>query len=48
MKKQASTKPCETCKKPVEAKVFWQKYCSSTCRILAWAKRKMEAEKNSD
>lgn len=41
---------CLMCGKAEKPKVFWQRYCSPKCRLLAWAKRKIDEatnEKNS-
>jgi hypothetical protein len=35
-------KRCEICQKDFKAKVFWQKYCSGSCRLAAWALRKYQ------
>lgn len=39
---------CLQCGKAQEPKVFWQRYCSSQCRLLAWAKRKMDEAKEQE
>lgn len=36
---------CLTCNKQMDMKVFWKKYCSSQCRLIAWAKRKLDEAK---
>jgi len=33
---------CEYCGKLFKQRVEWQKYCSTPCRIGAWAKRESE------
>lgn len=30
---------CEVCGTKIEKKVFWKKYCSRECRLIAWAIR---------
>lgn len=27
---------CERCRKNYDKKVFWQKYCSNSCKVIAW------------
>ena len=27
---------CQRCGKPFKKKVFWQKYCSKACKVIAW------------
>lgn len=34
-------KRCNLCGKDIKAKNYWQKYCSSECRLIAWAVKKM-------
>jgi len=36
---------CETCGKGYEKKAYWQKYCSGSCRLAAWALRKTNKKK---
>jgi len=31
---------CQACRKEFEAKRFWAKYCSNSCRLFAWFERK--------
>ena len=30
---------CEVCGKAFVLTVYWKKYCSAKCRLVAWAKR---------
>ncbi len=34
-------KRCKVCNKEMKPKNYWQKYCSSKCRIIAWAIKEM-------
>ena len=38
-------KLCEVCKKPFTPKNYWQKYHSDSCRLAAWAIRKLNKAK---
>ncbi len=36
------TRRCKLCHKDFEAKNYWQKFCSTKCKMLAWAKREIK------
>ena len=30
---------CQVCGKEIETKIYWRKFCSDKCRLIAWARR---------
>jgi len=38
---------CQQCGSNFNAKVFWQKFCSTACKFIAYGK-KQKVEKNKD
>jgi predicted nucleic acid-binding Zn ribbon protein len=43
--KQQFKLKCQVCGKEITATRFWAKYCSSTCRQIAWALKEREKQK---
>lgn len=38
---------CEVCNKKVEVRAFWQKFCSSKCRLIGWAIKQKDVKNKS-